>query len=107
MQVLNPGFATRWQGRIVNIHPSLLPDFPDLHPQRQALKADKQFAGCTVPWVTSTVDAGPVIAQAVVPVLPDDTEDSLSARILKAEHPLYPLVIDRLANEFQRSVRSE
>jgi phosphoribosylglycinamide formyltransferase 1 len=104
MRVLNPGFATRWQGRIVNIHPSLLPDFPGLHPQRQALKADKQFAGCTMGDLNS--GPGPVIAQAVVPVLPDDTEDSLSARILKAEHPLYPLVIDRLANEFQRSVRS-
>ena len=103
MRVLNPGFATRWQGRIVNIRPSLLPDFPGLDPQRQALEADKQFAGCTVHWVTPTVDAGPVIAHAVVPVLPDDTEDSL----LKAEHRLYPLVIDRLVNEFQRSVRSE
>ena len=76
MRVLRTGFVNRWQGRIVNIHPSWLPDFPGLHPQRQALETGKPFAGRTVHWMTPEIDAGPIIAQAIVPVLADDTEDT-------------------------------
>ena len=82
-----------WRDRLINIHPSLLPAFPGLHPQRQALAAGVRFAGCTVHFVRAEVDTGPIIAQAIVPVHADDGEERLSARILAAEHRLYPMAV--------------
>jgi phosphoribosylglycinamide formyltransferase-1 len=93
MRILDGGFVEAWRDRMVNIHPSLLPAFPGLHPQRQALAAGVKFSGCTVHFVRNEVDTGPIIAQAVVPVLPEDDEDRLSTRILAAEHRLYPLAL--------------
>lgn len=90
MRLQSRGFAEAWAGRQINIHPSLLPLFKGLHPQRQALAAGVRLSGCTVHFVTPELDSGPIIAQAAVPVLPDDTEETLSARILAAEHRLYP-----------------
>ena len=90
MRLLDTSFVVAWRDRMVNIHPSLLPAFPGLHPQRQALAAGARFSGCTVHFVRAEVDTGPIIAQAVVPVHDDDDEDSLAARILAAEHRLYP-----------------
>jgi phosphoribosylglycinamide formyltransferase-1 len=98
MRILDTGFVEAWRDRIVNIHPSLLPAFPGLHAQRQALAAGVRFAGCTVHFVRAQVDSGPIIAQAVVPVRPGDDEEKLSARILAAEHRLYPLAV-RLLGE--------
>jgi len=97
VRVLDAAFVERWGDRMVNIHPSLLPAFPGLHPQRQALAAGVRFTGCTVHFVRPEVDAGPIIAQAVVPIRPDDDEASLSARILDAEHRLYPLTLRLIA----------
>jgi phosphoribosylglycinamide formyltransferase-1 len=93
MRLLGPAFVGAWAGRLLNIHPSLLPAFPGLHAQRQALEYGVKIAGATVQFVDEGVDTGPVILQASVPVLPDDTEDSLSARILAEEHRLYPEAI--------------
>jgi len=93
MRLLDTGFVAAWRDRMINIHPSLLPAFPGLHPQRQALMAGVRFSGCTVHFVRAEVDTGPIIAQAVVPVHDDDNEESLSARILAAEHRLYPLAV--------------
>jgi phosphoribosylglycinamide formyltransferase-1 len=103
MRILHTGFVESWRDRLVNIHPSLLPAFPGLHPQRQALAAGVRFSGCTVHFVRPDVDTGPIIGQAVVPVLPGDDEDRLSARILAAEHRLYPLAI-RLYAEGRLSI---
>lgn len=89
MRILTPYFIERFSGRILNIHPSLLPSFKGLHPQRQALEAGVKFSGCTVHLVTSDLDDGPILAQAVVPVLENDTEECLSDRILEQEHRLY------------------
>jgi phosphoribosylglycinamide formyltransferase-1 len=93
MRLLDIGLVEAWRDRMVNIHPSLLPAFPGLHPQRQALVAGVRFSGCTVHLVRAEMDTGPIIAQAVVPVHDDDDEDRLAARILAAEHRLYPLAI--------------
>ena len=93
MRLITPEFIDRFENRILNIHPSLLPSFKGLHAQRQALEAGVKFAGCTVHIVTPEMDAGPILGQSVVPVLPDDDEDSLSARILEQEHQLYPQMI--------------
>ena len=90
MRILTPEFVGRWQGRLINIHPSLLPDFRGLHPQKQALEARVTVSGCTVHHVVPELDAGPVILQARVPVLSDDSVETLSARILEAEHRTYP-----------------
>ena len=89
MRILTPEFIQRFPGKILNIHPSLLPSFKGLHPQRQALEAGVKFSGCTVHVVTPELDDGPIVAQAVVPVLDGDTEKSLSARILEQEHRIY------------------
>jgi len=97
MRVLDAVFVEAWRNRMINIHPSLLPAFPGLHPQRQALAAGVRFAGCTVHFVRPEIDAGPIIAQAVVPTLPDDDEAKLSARILRVEHRLYPLALRFIA----------
>lgn len=90
MRILTPGFIRRWQGRIVNIHPSLLPRYPGLDTHARALAAGDAEAGCTVHIVTETLDDGPILAQAPVPIRPDDTPDSLAARVLEQEHRLYP-----------------
>ena len=105
MRLLTPGFirafgptpTTRGCPRIVNIHPGLLPSFPGLHAQRQALVYGARFAGCTVHFVDEGTDTGPVIVQAVVPVVPGDTEERLAARILEQEHRLYPQAIQWFA----------
>ena len=93
MRLLDSSFVASWRDRLINIHPSLLPSFPGLHAQRQALAAGVKFAGCTVHFVRDAVDTGPIIAQAVVPVHGGDDEASLSHRILAAEHRLYPLAV--------------
>jgi phosphoribosylglycinamide formyltransferase 1 len=97
MRLLGVDFLGRFAGRVLNIHPSLLPAFPGLHAQRQALERAVKVAGCTVHFVDPGMDTGPIIAQAVVPVLPGDDEAALSARILKEEHRLYPLVVKLVA----------
>jgi phosphoribosylglycinamide formyltransferase-1 len=97
MRILGADFVRRLRGRLVNIHPSLLPAFPGLHAQRQALDHGVKIAGATVHFVDDGVDSGPIIAQAGVPVLDDDTEESLSERILAEEHRLYPEVVRRFA----------
>ncbi len=93
MRIFSPWFPTRWSGRLINIHPSLLPAFKGMHVHRQALEAGVRLSGCTAHLVTPDLDSGPIIAQAAVPVLAGDTEETLSARILRQEHRLYPLVV--------------
>lgn len=93
MRILDTGFVEAWCDRLVNIHPSLLPGFTGLHAQRQALAAGVKFSGCTVHFVRVEVDTGPIVAQAAVPVHDDDDEERLAARILEAEHRLYPLAV--------------
>lgn len=93
MRVLTPGFVARYAGRLVNIHPSLLPEFPGLDTHARALAAGAKRHGCTVHFVTAQLDHGPIIAQAAVPVLPGDTEQTLAARVLEQEHRLYPQAI--------------
>lgn len=97
MRVLTPIFIDHWRGRMLNIHPSILPLFPGLHTHRRALEAGMSVHGCTVHEVTSELDSGPILGQAVVPVLPADTVQSLSARVLAMEHRLYPAVLRRFA----------
>ena len=89
MRLLSPYFVKEYHGKILNIHPSLLPAFPGLESQRQALEYGVRYAGCTVHFVDENLDAGPIILQAIVPVLDDDTDETLSARILKEEHRIY------------------
>ncbi|CAN7284380.1 phosphoribosylglycinamide formyltransferase [Variovorax sp. LjRoot130] len=93
MRILTPGFVARYEGRLINIHPSLLPAFPGLHTHRRAIEAGCRVAGVTVHQVTVELDHGPILAQAVVPVLPDDTPETLSARVLAQEHRVYPQAI--------------
>lgn len=97
MRVLTNSFIARWPNKIINIHPSLLPSFPGVHVHKQALDAGVKVSGCTVHFVVPEVDAGPIIGQAVVPVHDDDTPDALAARILKAEHKLYPSCLGLIA----------
>ena len=97
MRILTPGFIRRYEGRMLNIHPSLLPKYSGLHTHARALAAGDSEAGCTVHEVTADLDAGPILGQARLPVLPGDTEDSLAARILTMEHQLYPAVLRRFA----------
>jgi phosphoribosylglycinamide formyltransferase-1 len=96
MRILTPGFVAHYEGRLINIHPSLLPAFPGLNTHARAIEAGCQFAGATVHRVTDQLDHGEILAQAVVPVLPDDTPDSLAARVLTQEHLIYPKVIAKL-----------
>lgn len=103
MRVLTPGFVRRFDGRMLNIHPSLLPKYPGLHTHQRALDAGDAEAGCTVHLVTADLDAGPILGQARVPVLPGDTADSLAARVLTQEHRLYPLVLHRFAKAQRRA----
>ena len=98
MRLLTPGFVERWRDRLLNIHPSLLPSFRGLHPQAQALAAGVQVAGCTVHMVRAETDAGPIILQGLVPVLPGDTPDALGARILEVEHRCYPRALELVAS---------
>ena len=97
MRVLTPGFVDRFAGRMLNIHPSLLPLYPGLHTHARAIEAGDTQAGCTVHEVTPVLDDGPILGQARVPVLPDDTPDALAARVLVQEHRLYPAVLRRFA----------
>ena len=93
MRIIGPELARQYYGRMMNIHPALLPAFPGLHVQRKALEYGVKFSGCTVHFVDEGVDSGPIILQAVVPVQDDDTEGSLSARILAEEHRIFPEAI--------------
>ncbi len=97
MRRLTPFLVDAWAGRMINIHPSLLPSFPGLHTHARALAAGVCLHGCTVHLVTHGVDEGPIIAQAAIPVLPGDTEDSLAARVLAQEHILYPAALRAIA----------
>ena len=90
MRLLGDSFVSRYEGRLINIHPSLLPAFPGLHPHRQALKEGVKVHGCTVHFVTAETDRGPIIIQAAVQVIPSDTEETLAARVLQQEHRIYP-----------------
>ena len=105
MRVLSPEFVAAYPGRILNIHPSLLPKFPGLHVQRRAIEAGERESGCTVHVVTADVDAGPILVQRRVPILPGDTEETLSARILEQEHAAYPEAV-RMALERLRPARA-
>jgi phosphoribosylglycinamide formyltransferase-1 len=106
-RIQSPWFPIRWAGRVLNIHPSLLPAFPGLRVQQQALDAGVRVSGCTVHFVTPELDSGPIIAQAAVPVLPGDTADTLAARILRQEHRLYPQVVRWFAEGRIRLVGSK
>lgn len=97
MRVLTPAFVARFEGRLLNIHPSLLPAFPGLHTHQQALAIGVQWHGCTVHFVTAQLDHGPVVAQGIVPVLAGDDADALAARLLAVEHRLYAEVVGWLA----------
>ena len=99
MRLLSPEFVNAFRGRILNIHPSLLPDFPGLHPHQQALQAGVEESGCTVHLVDETLDGGPIIAQRLVPVLVGDTEETLAARILEQEHKLYAEAVGMVINQ--------
>lgn len=97
MRVLTPGFVGRWQGRLLNVHPSLLPLYPGLHTHARAIESGDREAGCTVHEVTPVLDQGPILGQARVPVRPGDTPEALAARVLVQEHRLYPAVLARVA----------
>ncbi len=90
MRLVSPALVEAYKNKMMNIHPALLPSFPGLHVQRKAIRYGAKFSGCTVHFVDTGMDTGPIIIQAVVPVFPGDTEDALSARILKQEHRIYP-----------------
>jgi phosphoribosylglycinamide formyltransferase-1 len=96
MRILTPSFVQRYEGRLLNIHPSLLPAFPGLHTHQRAIEAGCRFAGATVHQVTSELDHGPILEQAVVPIVPDDTPEALAARVLTQEHIIYPRAIAAL-----------
>jgi phosphoribosylglycinamide formyltransferase 1 len=93
MRILTPEFVSAFEGRMINIHPSLLPAFTGLHTHQRAIEAGCKFAGCTVHFVTAELDHGPIIAQAVVPILPNDSESTLAARVLIEEHRLLPQAV--------------
>ena len=103
MRLLTPWLVGRWRNRMLNIHPSLLPKYPGLDTHARALEAGDLEAGCTVHLVTEGVDEGPILAQATVPVLPDDTAESLAARVLGAEHRLYPRALADFCRAQMRS----
>lgn len=96
MRILSDGFVEKWQGKMINIHPSLLPKYKGLHTHQRAIKAGDAEAGCSVHWVVREVDGGEIIAQARVPVLSDDTPESLAARVLAEEHKLYPAALKKI-----------
>lgn len=105
MRVLTEGFVSRWQGRMLNIHPSLLPKYRGLHTHARALEAGDREHGCTVHEVTPALDEGPILGQARVPVLAQDTPDSLAARVLEQEHRLYPAVLRAFAQGSRDPIR--
>ena len=98
MRLMTPGFVERWRDRMINIHPSLLPSFKGLHTHERALAAGVKISGCSVHFVRAETDTGPIIAQAAVPVLPDDTPESLATRVLAAEHTIYPIALKLVAS---------
>ncbi len=98
MRLLTPFFVDAWAGKMLNIHPSLLPAFPGLDTHQRALDAGVKFGGCTVHFVTSEMDVGPIVAQAAVPILPGDDAPTLAARVLIAEHKLYPAALAAVAS---------
>lgn len=98
MRIMGADFVSRYQGRMINIHPSLLPNFPGLHTHARALEAGVTIHGCTVHWVTAGVDEGAIIGQAGVPIVPGDTPDDLAARVLVQEHRLYPACVQAVAS---------
>lgn len=106
MRLLSDGFVTRWRDRMINIHPSLLPAYPGLKTHERVIADGGRFTGCTVHFVRHEMDTGPIIAQAAVPVGPEDTPDSLAARVLEQEHRVYPLAL-RLVAEGRVHVRGE
>jgi phosphoribosylglycinamide formyltransferase-1 len=97
MRQLTPGFVDKWTNKLINVHPALLPAFPGLDVQQRAIDAGARFSGCTVHFVTAEMDAGPILVQAVVPILGDDTADSLSDRIRVQEHRAFPLALKLVA----------
>jgi phosphoribosylglycinamide formyltransferase-1 len=99
MRILGKAFINIFAGRIINIHPSLLPAFPGLHPQRQALEHGVKFSGCTVHFVDEGVDSGPIILQSVVPLYDSDDEETLSRRILEQEHLIYPRAVQLMVDD--------
>ena len=99
MRILTPGFVAHYAGRLINIHPSLLPAFTGLHTHQRAIDAGCKFAGCTVHQVTAELDVGPILDQAVVPVLPGDTAATLAARVLTQEHVVYPRAVAQLLSK--------
>ncbi|PXA88019.1 phosphoribosylglycinamide formyltransferase [Caulobacter sp. D4A] len=99
MRLFSAEFISRYEGRILNIHPALLPLFPGLHTHERAIEAGVKIAGCTVHFVTEGMDEGPILAQGAVPVLADDTAETLAARVLTVEHKLYPLALRLLAED--------
>ena len=101
MRVLTAGFIARWEGRMINIHPSLLPAYKGLHTHERAIADGAKTHGCSVHLVTPELDAGPVLLQAEVPVLPGDTPDTLSARVLREEHRIYPQALAMLAERIR------
>ena len=101
MRVLTPFFVRSWEGRLVNIHPSLLPKFPGVDTHKRALEAGEHEHGCTVHLVTEDVDSGPILGQARLDVFPDDTAETLSARVLELEHALYPQCLAKLARTLE------
>lgn len=104
MRVLTDGFVSAWNGRLINIHPSLLPLFKGLHTHERALAEGVRFTGCTVHFVVPEMDSGPIIVQAAVPVLQGDTSDTLAARVLEQEHVIYPLALAMVATNKARIV---
>jgi phosphoribosylglycinamide formyltransferase-1 len=99
MRVLSAHFVDSWPMKIINIHPSLLPSFKGINAQKQAIEAGVQVSGCSIHFVTSQLDSGPIIAQVAIPVLNDDTPKSLSARILEHENKIYPIALETVANK--------
>lgn len=103
MRILTPGFVAHYAGRLVNVHPSLLPAFTGLHTHQRAIDAGCKVAGATVHWVTPELDHGGIVAQAVVPILPADTADTLAAKVLSQEHLLYPQAVRGLLQQLKKS----
>jgi phosphoribosylglycinamide formyltransferase-1 len=102
MRILSDEFVMRFEGRLINVHPSLLPAFPGLQTHRRAIEAGCKLAGATVHFVTPSLDAGPIIAQAVVPIMPSDTAETLAARVLEREHVIYPRVVRWMVHDLLR-----
>ena len=103
MRILTPAFVAHYAGRLINVHPSLLPAFPGLNSHQRAIDAGCRFAGATVHHVTADLDHGPILAQALVPVLPGDTSDSLAARVLTQEHLIYPQAVAEMLGSLRKS----